>query len=267
VDEEAEAQVWPMLMNDALEGSVYEQSDDGAEDDETSMMSEMQTKKELYKNYLRRWDDDQVSLVWKVIPSKKGTHRWILEPRTASGPVTAHTTCEMGTDTNDLLEEHHNDAGVQTLIKTYASAETQTDPLPSPKIIPPSAPKPEAAPFSPRELETPSDFKPIASFAAHEPTSNLSVPGGFGLGQSMFTHSPTASPAPSINAGTPDVPERQETKPPSEAPKLTAAAPTTEPAKPVTLGAAATATAADIASVASLRFYGAVRRFSGWSAT
>ena len=33
VDEEAEAQVWPMLMNDALEGSVYEQSDDGAEDD------------------------------------------------------------------------------------------------------------------------------------------------------------------------------------------------------------------------------------------
>jgi len=135
VDEETEAQAWERLMGDALEGSVYDHSDDDEDAEAESLLQQKQSKKELYKTYLKHWDDEKVTLVWRIVPSMKGVHKWVLEPKVNSQTPVLPTTCEMGTGTDDLVEEHHAEMSVQTEIKSYASVDVQTDVVEVPQQI------------------------------------------------------------------------------------------------------------------------------------
>lgn len=130
VDEENEQRAWLMLMGDAMGGTVFELDDTTQEVLPTAPVP--QTREELYRMYLKHWDDEHTTLVWRVVPSLKGQHKWKLEPKLSDEHTDKCgfvTTAEAGTDTDDLVAHHHTEMSTQTDIRSYATTEIQTEDL------------------------------------------------------------------------------------------------------------------------------------------
>ncbi|KAG9013749.1 hypothetical protein FRB90_005754 [Tulasnella sp. 427] len=121
VDQESEEKAWEIIMKDAVEGSVFDQT---PEEEETHLFP--YSKEELYRTWLKHWDEVNTSLVWRVVPSLQGIHQWILQPKILGEGSVLSTGVDMSTDTDDLPCHIHANAEVQTTSKTYADVEVQT---------------------------------------------------------------------------------------------------------------------------------------------
>lgn len=122
VDEDSEEKAWEFIMKDAVQSSVFDQP--STDEEETHLFP--YSKEELYRTWLKHWDEVNTSLVWRVVPSLKGIHQWILQPKILGEGSVLSTGVEMGTDTDDLPCHIHAEAEVQTESKTYTDVEVQT---------------------------------------------------------------------------------------------------------------------------------------------
>lgn len=122
VDEESEEKAWEFIMKDAVDSSVFDQPTD---EEETHHFLP-HSKEELYRMWLKHWDEVNTSLVWRVVPSLKGIHQWILQPEILGEGSVLSTGVDMSTDTDDLPCHIHADAEVQTANKSYTDVGVQT---------------------------------------------------------------------------------------------------------------------------------------------
>ncbi|KAG8864029.1 hypothetical protein FRB96_006902 [Tulasnella sp. 330] len=130
VDETEEENAWTLLMGDALEGSVYERSNAG--DDEEVIISPIAPSNQDILKFFSAEQDRGVTYVWKIVPSLTGAHQWTLqrqggEEEVPQEPEVARETVEMQTDTTDLVEHSHQETGTQTTVKTYCDAAVQVE--------------------------------------------------------------------------------------------------------------------------------------------
>jgi len=176
IDEEEEHNAWVMLMSDAVDGSVFESR--RAEDDEEEVTSPIAPSNQDIIKFFGSQEERGVSYVWRIIPSLKGAHRWVLhrhvEPVEVEPEVVREMT-EMQTDTVDLVEESHQETSTQTIIKTYSEAAVQVD---EPVQVPEGA----LAPLSetPTDLVDvlPADLRPISPPSTIPESISGSPPGG-----------------------------------------------------------------------------------------
>ncbi|KAG9001143.1 hypothetical protein FRB93_012225 [Tulasnella sp. JGI-2019a] len=171
VDEAQEENAWSMLMGDAVEGSIHEQSIAGADEDRiTSPIAP--SNQDIIKFFAA---DRGESWVWRVAPSLTGAHQWTLhhqgddeevkeevEEEAPQEPEVVRKTMEMQTDTMDLVEDSHQEIGTQTIVKTYCNAAVQVD---EPEVaVPPGALSP--LPESTDLVDVlPADLRPISPSA------------------------------------------------------------------------------------------------------
>jgi len=85
----------------------------------------------MYKNY-QHWHGDSTTLVWSVVPSLKGIHRWILRPRVHLGPSVLQTGSDVATIAttigDGLLDVGYAEAAIQTTPEgRYVDEAIQTD--------------------------------------------------------------------------------------------------------------------------------------------